>query len=348
MIVSGALVVGLLAGRSHPAWRATRVAAAALVYVAGVALSVYAMWPRGYNVYGRDTHVGFSTDRLTHTIDLFWAAFLPLPDFRAAAPWNSNLFLAMPAWGRFDLLHSAVALASVLLCASLLWSLRRSAAAVLAFAAGTLAVFALLYVEYSGGYRHHGHYFILFVLAVWLASEARGNQEDLPSGHLLTALLAIHVLAAAYFVGADARRPFSYSRQVATYVRALPPRVFVIVAQPHFLSYIGPPLSAYLRKPVHYADSRGVVRGSYLVYDRVHRQGASERQILDDVAQVSNELGTDVYVIVNHWRPTVFGKPVVSFSDHLVPDEQNCEVYVFTRSDPRALTSARGNTPVRP
>lgn len=33
--------------------------------------------------------------RATDTLDLIWAAFLPIPDIRAAAPWNSNLFLPM-------------------------------------------------------------------------------------------------------------------------------------------------------------------------------------------------------------------------------------------------------------
>lgn len=138
----------------------------------------------------------------------------------------------------------------------------------------------------------------------------------------------MQVFAGVYFLGADARHPFSYSKQVAAFVRGLP-RNTSFVAQPEFLSFIGPPVSAYLRRPVYYAYSRGVVKGSYLLYDPVHRAGASEHDIYDDVAELSNQFGTDVYGIANHWTPTVFGHPIAAFTDHLVADERNCDIYLF-------------------
>jgi hypothetical protein len=354
LILSGALLIGWVFARSWAGRPAGRLAVSAVIYAAGAALSLYSMLPRGENVYGRNTHLAWSGDRLVHTLDLFWAAFLPLPDVRAASPWNSNLFLTAPIWGHGDLLHHIIAVAAVVLCGIVLWSLRGSAPAALVFVAGEAAVTALLYVEYSGGYRHHGHYFVLFVLAFWWASARSGEGgARLRGAHvLLTTALVIHVLAAAYFVAADARRPFSSSLEVARFVGRLPAHAVAVVAQPQFLSYIGPPLSAYARRPVYYADSRGVERGSYLVYDRVHKAGTGEEQILRDVAELSDRFGVDVYVVANHWTPTVFGAPVATFSDHLVPDEQVSAIYRFhTALDAgrvAALTSARGSKRAHP
>jgi len=330
LVLSGALAVGLMVGRWASRWRADRLFTAGLIYATGVAFSIYTMWPRPGDVYGRTIHTVLSAERLADTADLFWAAFLPLPDIRATAPWSSNMLLVQPAWPAMDI-HRLVALASVGLFAMVLWSLRRSAPAALLFGAGTVAIAALLYVEYSAGYRHHGHFFILFIVALWVAMGSRGGKGagSVRGNYALTVLLVVQVLAGAYFVYADAIRPFSFAKQVAAYVRALPPRVAVVVAQPEFLSYVGPPLSAYLQKPVYYAFSKGVVKGSYLVYDHVHRRGATDEQIVHDIAEVSDRFGTDVYVVANHWTPVIFGPPVVTFSDHLVPDEQNCAIYLF-------------------
>jgi hypothetical protein len=352
LILSGALALGWLLTPRPTASRAAQLAAAAALYFSAVFVSLYSMIPGPEDVYGRNIHVSWSAERATDTLDLIWGAFLPIPDVRAAAPWNSNLFLAMST-GDSVLVRRAIALVSIALCAAVLWSLRKSIVAVAVFGSGILAVTVLLYVEYSAGYRHHGHYFVVFVLGLWLAAAiAEGRPYGRQLAAAFTALLTIQVGVGAYFAVEDIERPFSYSKEVAQYIQQLPPHSAVVVAQPEFLSYIGPPLSAYLGRRVYYAYSRGVTEGSYLVYDRVHRTGASEHQILGDVETLSDDFGIDVYVVANHWQPVVFGAPLVTFADHLVPDERDCSVYLFHTSldqgRRRPLTSARGSTPARP
>ncbi len=347
LLLSVAIVAGLLAdGRLRPAF-GVRTTLAAIVVCAGAALSVLTMRPIPESIYGRNMHTYVSGGRVEGVLDLFWTAFLPLPDWRSAGPWNTYLVLRQPAWLARDI-RSLSAIAAVALALALLWSFRRRRAAAVIFLVGSLGVAALIYLEYSAGYRHHGHFFVLWVLASWLATRPPSRDARAPSRPQTSMgfLAAASVVAGAFFVVADVARPFSYSKDLAAYVKTLPHGVPVVVVQKELLSYVGPPLSAYLRRPVFYALSGGIVKGSYLLYDRAHR-GATDEQILGDLNEFAARYGTDVYVVTNHWDAAVLGPPLVTFSDHLVHDEWSCSVYLLKRRSPFAPT-ARVSVPPSP
>ncbi len=264
----------------------------------------------------------------------FWA-FVPLPDLAAASPWNTSPLTGRPVLGQLGYVLGAVTL----------WlagaALAARPAALAAFLAGAGVLWAFCYVGYAGSLRHHGHYFLLWVLCLWTAEPAgprlaaglEGASRALagvvtsraapasiaallaavglagawplapwsapllgiaalgaallaaarrpavlaklarasgPGGPALSALLVIHVVAAAILLRHDLARPFTGSAPLAAAIRASDPagRVPVVVVDTADKNYLGPPLALALGRPVLYAREAETRQGSYLVWDR--------------------------------------------------------------------------------
>jgi hypothetical protein len=107
------------------------------------------------------------------------------------------------------------------------------------------------------------------------------------------------------------------------------PQHIPIVAQPSYLSYAGPPLSAYLKERVYYALAGGVVRGSYLWYDELRVRGASENEIVNEIERFARDRATDVYVVVSHWDSTRLGTRIADLPQNTIEgDERTTTVYL--------------------
>jgi hypothetical protein len=333
----GIAVSGRVSGR--------QAALAAVFYAAAAAVAMATLYPKADNVFAREWHSALEWTRVRATLSLIWAAYVPLPDFTSSAPWNSNLL-----FGASSLARRAQTTVPAILGAGLfaiaLFALRRDRAALVTYLAGSFAVLAFVYLKYTGGLRHHGHLFVLLLVAVWMT---RAAQNDTVAAEpalarqsaalaapaagwwntVLVMLLLAQAAAGAYFVVKDFREPFSVSKALADYVRGLPSSAEVVVAHPAFLNYAGPVLSGYLQHPVPYLLSRRVVHGSYMLPDAEHRSGASTEQIVAQAAHLAAEGGRDVYVVTNNWAPAELGHPVAHFDRHLEGDERSVDVYVI-------------------
>jgi hypothetical protein len=309
------------------------VAMGCAILLIGIGLSMWTLTPSPESVYGRDRHTSWSAAQLDRVGSLLGTAYVPLPNFSSASPWNSSLLITggrrIPRVGHF----TALAIGSMLFVLALV-HLRRRPALIAAFVAGSGLMLGLMYVEYSGGYRHHGHLFVLLVLVLWLATIRVGAGPSRLAPYWFTAVLAMHAAAGVYFVTLDYLRPFSASKDLARFFADQPAQVPIVVAQPAFLSYAGPPLSGYLQRKVYYAMPGGVVRGSYLWYDEVHGRGAPDSAIVNEIARFAKDLGTDVYVVVNHWDAPALGTRVTDLPQNLIEgDERTTAVYLFKRPE---------------
>jgi len=167
---------------------------------------------------------------------------------------------------------------------------------------------------------------------VWLHASRSGTSRGMP--RWFTAIVATHVVAGLFFVGLDVERPFSASKDLAVFFKHEPELIPIVVAQPHFLSYAGPPLSAYLGHRIYYAVSGGVVRGSYLWYDDARAKGASEDEIVTEISQFSRNLATDVFVVASHWDSRRLGEGVAEFPPATIEgDERGTKVYPFKKPE---------------
>jgi hypothetical protein len=328
LIVAGAMAIALIPLARHA--RPLTAVTAAGIFVAGTAISLWTLLPSPENVYGSDRHLSWSWTRIDLVGRLLGQGYLPLPRFDIVSVWNSSLLVAatreIPVVGHFI----PVAIGVAILTLGLI-HLRRRPALVAALVTGTLVMLGLMYVEYSGGYRHHGHVFVLLVIMFWLAAGTSSRRQAAPAW--FTALLVLHMVAGGYLVVDGLRRPFSASTTVAAYVNHLDPRLPVVVAQPNLLSYMGPTLSGYLDQRILYATRFGVVRGSYLEYDAAHARDASEDEIDQAIESFARETDSDVYVIVSHWHPGTLGPPLYVFPQPTIEgDEGATAIYRFDRS----------------
>jgi hypothetical protein len=302
--------------------------AAGLLVAAGIAVSLITLYPAPDNMFAREWH-RFDLSRIEGVLALAWSGYVPLPDFGAPSPWNSNLLTAESL--NVLVLPKGVpaALLACLLIASAIVMLRRHRGALAAYLIGTGLILLFVFLKYSGGMRHHGHVFIVLVAALWIAR--RGVRPERPN-RAFVALLVCQLVAGAYFVVEDLRRPFSFSKDLTAFVRSLPRSTPVVVAEPSFLSFPGPVLSGYLRRPVTYVLRHRIVRGSFMFPDAEHHEGATEADILARLQEFADERGSDVFVVTNNWEPKIFGSPLARFDDHIEGDERAADVYLFRRN----------------
>jgi hypothetical protein len=146
------------------------------------------------------------------------------------------------------------------------------------------------------------------------------------------AVLLPQVVAGLFFVVQDIERPFSFSRQLAAYVQSLPEHRPVLVAQPAFMNYAGPVLSAYVGHPLYYVLGHSVLRTGFTIWDAERARGADERAILNQVQSFTAEHASDVYIVTNNWFPLGLGEHLATFNAGLEGDERSAAVYFYHRA----------------
>ena len=180
-------------------------------------------------------------------------ADLPLPDTGSTSVWNSSLL--------WRLGYGTMALISLALVGGAAALLRRAPPVLLVYLCGTAVLLAFTYCEYFGSLRHHGHHFLLLVACFWLAHGAGGL--DRARELLLTALLLVHLAAAAVLYPLDLLLPFSESKAAADFLRQNGLAAAPIVAtQDHLVS----PVAGYLGRPLYFLESQTM--GSFVQYNQ--------------------------------------------------------------------------------
>lgn len=170
LVLAWALAVGLVvslldpadpAPAGRPAWRDH--AGGAAILLAATAVALLAMRVPADASFRVVLAPGIDVLRAAWaTYVPFWA-FVPLPDVAAASPWNTSPLVGRPVLGQLAYVMGAVTL---WLAAA---SLATRPAALAAFLAGAGVLWAFCYAGYAGSLRHHGHYFLLWLLCIWAA-----------------------------------------------------------------------------------------------------------------------------------------------------------------------------------
>ncbi|MEO7795599.1 MAG: hypothetical protein ABIV06_12590 [Thermoanaerobaculia bacterium] len=148
-----------------------------------------------------------------------WRAFVPLP-LPGLHFWNSNLF---DGWPNFQTIAGLLALAGAI---AFVWPRK---AALVTFLIGAAGFSAFGYVKFIGSIRHDGHWWLLFLAAIWMgggltASATQNGRAALRRSWrspLLLVLLILHCASGAYASWIDLRQPFSNAARTALAVRGL-------------------------------------------------------------------------------------------------------------------------------
>jgi hypothetical protein len=278
----------------------------ALLFAAAAGASALQMIPAADGYYGMHLKPQWSRDVAVATLATVAHADLPLPELGSPEVWNTSLL--------WSLGYVPMALLGLALIATAAILLRRAPAVLFVYLGGTAAILAFTCFEYFGSLRHHGHHFLLLVACLWLAGPDR--RRDL----LLTALLAIHLAAAAVLYPLDLVLPFSESTAAAEVLRQNGLAAAPIAAtQDHLVS----PVAGYLGRPLYYLDSRSL--GSYVLWNRARRERLPEAELCLRLREWLGQNGGATVLIST--RPLRCGTdlemvPLADLRQSMVPDER--------------------------
>lgn len=263
-------------------------------------------------------------ERLRLTLAALWKGYAPIPRIEYHF-WNTNVLDDAPATQAW--------LALAFLPVSLLLVASRPAALVL-WASGSVGLLGFWYVKYPGLVRHHGHLFILLLLACWLASTARPWRlpgrvlraaAALGERHrvaVVTALLLVHVVAGLFASGMDLVLPFSASRDAARFIESHFPGDVVVVGHAD-ASVIA--VAGYLNRPVYYPTYRHL--GTFLPFALPPRH-LEEGDLVAEVRELAARTGKGVVLVLTHpLTPSPTGFELVRRFDRAIVARERYHLY---------------------
>jgi hypothetical protein len=280
------------------------------------------------------------------------AGLLPIPrvDFFF---WNSNALLAFEPFRRVALIVSVALFAWIVLLLS-----AERAAAVL-FVAGSLLLVVLFGGVYGGDVRHHGFFFVLFVMGAWMTADSARRTPAIERGPgrgwrrlrraslapTLTCVLLVHVPAAAIALTYDYRYVFSSGARAANALRANGLADALLVAEVDFpaiavIGQLGPRAFAY--------SPRTGRPFSFVKWTRDRHWDPTDRESVDYAASLGAARGEDAVLVMNRpLAPTIAAGPgvtqVAALYDSMI-EEENFYIYRVARTaDTRPGPASRGS-----
>jgi hypothetical protein len=218
--------------------------------------------------------------------------------------WNSNALLA------WEPLRRVALLPSVALAAWITFLFSRTRAAAILFGVGALLLVALFAFVYGGDVRHHGFFFVLFLMGAWIVHEAASESTERAAGWrrvrdasltpTLATVLALHVLGTPVALYYDARYIFSSGGRAAAALREAGLADSLLVAELDFpatavIGYLGGDARAY--------SPRTGRTFSFVKWTRDRHWDPTDNQTLRFAEDLGTAQGRDAVLIMNRPLP---------------------------------------------
>ncbi len=215
-VAGGWLLARWLQSRSHAESRGlpsqlplpSALAGAALA-VAGALAGLVQLIPASATSFAEPWRFGWSGDLAMRVLQMPWRAFVPLPR-PGLHFWNSNLLDPWP-W-----LQAGAGSLVLLGALALLWP-RKAALATMLIGAAGLGAFG--YIKFIGAIRHDGHWWLLFIAALWVGGGLKAATSHRLGEGAFLALLSLHCVAGVYASFMDLALPFSNGARTAVAIR---------------------------------------------------------------------------------------------------------------------------------
>lgn len=240
----------------------------------------------------------FDPQHLRNVLSSISRAFAPVPQF-VFSFWGTNILDKLPA---------SVTIHVVLSVLILIWAillLLRKPIALLVYATGTIGLLIFLYIKYSGGIRHWGFLFMLFLVSLWIGKhcadiEFRWGPLNKINAALrshrnkaLTAILVIHLAGGVVAAQFDYRYEFSGARATARFIKEKKLDDLLIAGD----EYTGvAPVSGYLGQKLYYPRVHRV--GSFWILKQGWLPDVSADDMLREIDEYAK--GRDVLIILNY------------------------------------------------
>jgi hypothetical protein len=256
--------------------------------LAGAVAGLVQLIPRPGTSFAAGWRFAWDPALATQALAMPWRAFVPLPRPELHF-WNTNLLDAWPA------AEAGAGLLTLALAAALLW---RRKVALASFSIGGAGLLAFGYVKLVGALRHHGHWWLLFVAALWLSGgwDFAADRRSWRARTFL-ALLILHCGAGLYASWMDLRHPFSNGAAAAALIRSAGLDRFPL------LGYREPPAATValaLGRPLYF-PSRGVFT-TYPDWGPEQRE-LSDQEVRCAARDLARREGGDIVLVMNRELP---------------------------------------------
>ena len=209
---------------------------------------------------------------LAKNLTIVFNAYIPIPNIFDAYFWNSNILQLLPYQPRVWI----GLIFSIILYLLPIFMFLRKPVLLIFYLLSSITMFVLIAFLYYGHLMHHGHFFMLFIICLWLsnymadsswlnklATQGKVRIAVLVNSgcvflykfklKLLTFFLTIQVVAGACAYTLDWKLPFSNARQVGMYLSKNEFSNLPIIGSP---DYAISPITNYLNRKIFFPESQ--------------------------------------------------------------------------------------------
>lgn len=289
------------------------------VILVGIGLSVLQLIPAKDSTTLSAWRTTLHFEPLKQALATVWNGYVPIPPLRMEF-WNTNLLQNVEGirslFGLLLLLLSALCFV-------------RTPSILLVFLMGTFGILSFAYIKFIGHLRHHGHFFMLFIICLWLAAAHPPVKIKWFSGGLqsvdrykkpfITVLLLAHLIAALIAVPMEWVYPFSTSKAVAAFIKNAHLQDQFLVGDPdHIVASVAGHLGQALYYPM------GERFATFPVWDAARRMQKSPETYFDQALRLASQAKKDVILILNYeMAASAQGVTALErFTRSIVPDER--------------------------
>ena len=263
--------------------------------------SILQMIPPTDSGYAPGWNFTLSIGHLTRVFNLILRGYFPIPQIRV------DFWMEAPLWETSLVSNKVQFVLSAIISAWITLALLRKPVALLIYLLGTIGLWGFFYVKDFGYLRHHGLFFIVFLVALWVAhycSEVRwSNPLDRLSrvaerslGPILTLLLIVQLIGGTIAVALDYRYAFSHGRTAAEFIDENGLRDLPILG---YRDYRVSTVVGYLDKDqVYYPQETRW--GSFVLWNTSRRRAMSDAEIISAADRIQAQRRRDVLLILDH------------------------------------------------
>ncbi len=238
-----------------------------------------------------------SWDKVMHAFTAVWDGFVPLPEptLLGSRHWDMTghfLFGSSPFPGILGMILFAVTILFFWRSRPILW----------AYLAGAGLLLLLAFVKIDNYTRHTGHFFLWFLICLWLAHyfpdssasrKIRPFKLSLYQILFFCPLLLVHIYDSAFLSIAGYYYPFSCSKAVAVYIEQHGLKGLPILG---YRDWTTMPVSGYLDVPIYYLNTRRW--GSFIIEDNKRQSNLTGDELVQAVNQFASQGHQDFLLLV--------------------------------------------------
>ena len=263
--------------------------------------------------------LGFDPEKILHAFGAIWDGFVPFPEPSLLNAWGWG----MTGHAVFGPLACHAILGMILFPVTVSF-FRRSRLMLWSYLGGAGLLLLLAFVQGNSYARHAGHFFIWFIICLWLAhyfpisgglrpsasktgkksrGRLQGIKPEVSGGRpfelsrfqklFVCSLLIVHIFDSAFLSIAGYSNPFSCSKAAALYLEQHDLKKIPILGYP---DYTAMPVSGYANVPIYYADHRW---GTFIIDNNKRRTNLNPNEVMDFINEFAAQGHQDFIVLLN-------------------------------------------------